>query len=262
MYTLNGHPLDNPALGWAVSRTSEWVAPASFERTALNVPGVHGSVPMPGRQSAPALAVTVHSPHTGLTGLLTLLKQPALMLEKRGQAGTAVVEVASVTPTRLSLGENPTFEVSIVFNIPGIDYRDVESTVTTVLDAGSKTVSVFPGISGIVTDSVIRLTDCVNPRVQDSAGSWFSYNGSISSGQYLRFHAASGRAWMTSGDSWSGGTEVSASSIGLGPRPHYLAVTPEFSLTPATRRGKLTVSTSSRGSNAAIAVRGRNAFAV
>jgi hypothetical protein len=151
-------------------------------------------------------------------------------------------------------------EYVIVLSFPGMWYRGELTTETVVLDAATKTVPLFSGLSGKVEDSLVRLTDVSNPRVTDTAGSWFSYSGTIAAGSFLRFDTTSGRAWTT-GDAWVGGTEVPASTLSFASTP-YLSITPEIMSNVMTRRGRLTVTSTARGTAAAISVQGRNSFLV
>ncbi|MDJ0338268.1 hypothetical protein [Cryobacterium sp. PH31-O1] len=262
IYSLNGYPLDDLTLGWLVTGSSDWTTGTNIERTSLTTPGYDGSVIMPGRQVAPALGLTIATPYRSLPALVALLTQPELAITQSGKPGSARVLTDTSTPTRVGHGdaENTEFSVTVVLTIPGVWYRGQTETFDVPLDAATKTVPVFPGLSGKVGDALVRLTDVTDPKVRDSAGSWWTYTGVIPAGSYLRFDATSGKAWMTTTDAWTGGTEVDSLSLSFGPRPGFLNITPEFTLTPATRRGKLSVSTASRGDTAAVNVRGRNAY--
>lgn len=215
---------------------------------------------MPGRETAPALALVIGTPYSSLESLRALLTQPALELTKAGQLGSAAVQLASISQVRVGMGADPAFEVTVTLDFYDVWYRGPEETFTVPLDAAAKTAPVFPGLSGKVTDTLVRLTDCTSPKVRDNAGSFFSYTGTIPAGSWLRFDAVTGRAWLTNTDAWTGGTEVDALLLGFGSRPGFLRITPEFTLTPATRRGKLTVTTTARGDTAAIDIRGHNAY--
>lgn len=262
MYSINGHSLTQPEYSWRVISGTELTAAVEVTRPNLTTPGADGSVPMPGVVSAPVFAIIVGTTLGALEPLRVLLTQPELTLTKVGQNGSLAVELVSFTPTRVGIGDNPEHEVKIILQAPGVWFRDTETTSTQPLNAASKTVSVFPGISGKVHDALVRVTDCTNPKIKDSAGTWIAYTGTIPAGSYLRFNCKNGKGFITTTDTWTGGTEVDHSLITFGRGPNTLVLTPSFTLTPAERTARLTVTTSARGDTAQINVRGRNAYSI
>lgn len=261
MYSVNGIPLHDPVRDWAVTSETEWVAGASVSRPSLTIPGMDGSIPMPGSADTPALAIAIDAPRSTLDDLRALLQGPRLYLSREGTPGTVYAELVSLTPVKESIDPDPAFTVKAVFRLPGVWFRGDVETFTAALTSASKEAAVFPGLSGKVNDAIVRFTDCTAPKVQDSAGSFMAWSGTVGPGEWVRFHAASGRAWLTTADEWVGGMEIDPLAISYGMGPGFFSITPSFT-DPTTRAGKLAVATGARGAAAAIDVRGRNAYLV
>lgn len=261
MYSINGIALHDPARDWTVLDSSEWTSATSITRAKLRIPGMDGGFPLPGYEDAPALALVIGLPHSGLASLRTLLNQPTLELGRAGTPGTVTVELASLTPTRAGGAGDAAYEVKIALEIPGLWFRDDVTTETAVIDAASVTATVFQGISGKVRDALVRVTDVTDPQITDAAGMFIKYTGSVAAGSWLRFHSDSGRAWLTDTDAWDGGTEVDPLAISYGRGPGFFHITPSFT-DPDHRAGELTVTTSAFGTTAAIDIQGRNAYIV
>lgn len=259
MYSLNGNPLDAPEFGWKILSATDWNTAINVERPNLVIPGFDGTVPLRGRVETPTLKIVVGGHRSALLRLRALLVGQTFTLTHSladGASATVQLTEAPSVATPGSKEDDPWSEMTISLLIPGVYLRSSSTDSTTVLDAASKTVNVLPGLSGSVDDSIIRLTDCTNPEVRDAASNtWVRYTGVIESGQYLRINTRLGRAWRTNSDTWSGGTEVEIQS-GVG--PYYLRIQP--TLTASSTTGKLTVTTSARGENAAITVRAQNAY--
>lgn len=262
LYSINGIALDDPARGWTVTDSSEWVAGLSIARPSLTAPGVDGSLVMPGSVETPAISLVVSVPRSTLDDLRALLLQPQLNLGRAGTPGAVYAELASLVPVRESIGDSPDFSAKVVLKLPGVWFRgDVETSPSAALTADGQVVRVFQGISGRITDALVRVTDITNPMVADSAGSFMAYSGTVGPSQFLRMHAETGRAWLTGTDTWAGGTEVDPLLVSYGMGPNFFAINPSFT-DPSDRAGSLTVTASARGAGAALAVQGRNAYLV
>jgi hypothetical protein len=261
VFSINGISLHDTVRDWTVLGSSEQTSGTAITRPSLTVPGLDGTFALPGTQDAPALAIMVGTPESGLAALRALLLQPSLKLGKAGVPGTATAELAALTPERIGAGQDPHYEVKILLGIPGIWYRGDVETSTAGIATATVELSTFPGISGKVRDALVRLTDVSNPKVTDAAGMFFQYAGTIPAGSWLRFHSDSGRAWLTETDTWEGGTEVDPLALTYGRGPGFFHITPSFT-DPSLRAGVLTVTSTLYGPTAAIDVQGRNAYLV
>lgn len=259
MHSINGVQLDDPARGWVELDLSELVAGTAISRPSLTRPGIDGSVPMPGTLDTPAVAVAVSCRKSALATLRAVFLQPTLNLGRAGTYGTAVAELKAITAVPVTGGTDPEMEVKAVLELPGVWYRGDVETFTKPLAAASEALSVFPGITGKVTDALVRFTGCTDPKATDAAGSFVAYTGTIADGAWLRIDTATGRGWTTTTDVWTGGTEVDPLALTFGKGPGFLTITPSFT-DPATRAGALTVTTTARTAGATASIQGRNAY--
>jgi hypothetical protein len=78
-------------------------------------------------------------------------------------------------------------------------------------------------------------------------------------GSYLRFHSDTGRAYVTTTDAWTGGTEVTGQILN-GPGPYLFEATPYFTTDPGARFARLTVTSDALASAPAIEIRGKRAY--
>lgn len=146
-----------------------------------------------------------------------------------------------------------------------------EDTLTTVYmwdgtpDASTSSAwqrsDILGGLSAPVQDAVIRVRGAATGiQVTDASGSWVTLPN-VTASQYVRFEADTGKAFVTTTDTWTGGTDVSGQVDFGGPRGVF-EITPVLaSLDPSTREGVLTVATVTR-SSAVVEVRGKAAYAI
>lgn len=261
--TVNGVPLNNSAYGWVLRPSSEPFTGMDREIIASKASGLDGVDPVIATRSFGLIRLVVNTAQEHLETLEALFARPNLTLTASGTAGrTATGSLVSGKPGRIYRG-GELIDMEFVIQIHEGVWRG--STVTSPAESLSTASYVLdgllPGLGVEVQDAIVRVKgDVTGLQVTDTAGSWFSYGGTLSSTQYLRFHSASGRAWITTDDVWSGGTEVSGSIDYGGPRQVF-EITPNFSTVPATRQGRLTIATASR-SGASIQVRGRAALLI
>jgi hypothetical protein len=205
--------------------------------------------------------LVVQTPRVNRRALLALAKRGGV-LTNLYDPGDVVVEFASASSTGYGAAEG-IVDVALTFRIPDAAARGVEVTSAAVaLGVASVPVSgLFPGLSVDVQDAIVRVKGAVTGlQVTDSGGSWFTYGGSVTGASWLRFEAATGRAFVTATDTWSGGTEVSGAVDFGGPRGLF-EISPTWGADPAVRDGRLTVATGTR-SGASVQVRGRAAYLV
>lgn len=229
----------------------------SRDRASLRAAGRDGVVAgLAATVDASVLTVVVETPTASLEALLALFGDSGVVREG---TRSAVYETVA-TPAEDMDTYVPRSSVTASLRLPGAFWRDVsQSTSTNVVDSASVDVSVFSGISAPVGDALIRVHGSASGiRVTDSSGAWASLPN-VTAAQWVRFDSSSGRAFITSTDAWSGGTDVSGQVDFGGPRGVF-EITPSFSSgNPTLRSGQLTVTTASR-SGASIDIRGRSAY--
>lgn len=264
MYTLNTVPLHQPtsSLGWVVTSETQWTAGTSITRPELTIPGFDGEIgfeEMNAVEDVPVISVVIVTPNASHQKLRALLRSERLELStSNGYVWFAQIQKIEEEPA--GMGETPDMRVSVIFRLPGIWGRDAEVTTTeTVLDTATKTVTAFSGLTGKVGDAILRIAGpATGLKISDSARSTVAYAPEIPEGSFLRFESTTGRAWVTTSDAWTGGTEVTDDVVG-GPGPYAFRIIPAFNA-DMTMRGKLTVVTATRGASTIFALRGRAAY--
>lgn len=261
-YRLNGQPLDNPSLGWELRSASRPLADLSNVLASLRRPGRHGAVsPGPGALEVPTIMLVVQTPRSNLRTLEALLRLGG-SLESDYEPGATAVEFVSCSPVGLT-GADSIIDLTVVFRAPAASARGPLAT-TTAAALGAASVAVgglFPGLSLEVQDAIVRVKGAATGiQVTDTSGAWFTYTGPVTASQWLRFESATGRAFLTGTDSWSGGDEVSGAADFGGPRGTF-EIAPSWTTNPAERAGVITVATASR-SGASVQVRGRAAYLI
>lgn len=257
--SINGVSLNDATREWDVERSTTQNTEYSYSAVSVETPSTDGYVVAGGTARAPAVTIAVITPPQHLDALLALMTAPNPMLGVYGMERSAAATVKSVSTRRARINERYVI-VTGLYEIPGVYARDAVSSTSPALALGTTTVvgNVFDGISGIVADAIIRVKgSATGLRVTDGGGSWFSYSPNIPTGSYLRFYPETGKAYMTTSDSWSGGSDVSGAIDFNGPRGVF-EITPHFT-NPSNRTGELTVTTTAR-SGAFLEVRGRSAY--
>ncbi|MDQ1113928.1 hypothetical protein QE418_003376 [Microbacterium testaceum] len=270
MYSIDGIPLDNRALGWRFMRSSNPYAEMSQEIEEVRSPTQDGDAGgSAGRMVAPILPFTMVTPKVNLSALDSLFASASVLADGSGR--TAGVKFVSRSVEHWGEAE-PKVRVTYTLRIPAAFWRGPEVTPAATAISNATTVvrclgdSALPGSGGLnapVGDAIIRVKGQATAlRVADTGGSWFTYDGPIAATEWLRFHAASGRAFLTTADTWEGGTEVSGRIDYGGPRGRF-EITPMFPspLDRKVREARLTVGTTIRV-GAALQVRARPAFMV
>lgn len=279
MYKINGFNLHDPERGWTVLDSSEWTTGTAINRPALSSPGVDGGVPLPGYQETPSLGLVIGTKYSKLNALKIIMGQQELTLEKAGTPGRALVQLNSMTEDRATGGADPEMEVSIALTIPGVWMRGPEEIFNAVPWVETPEVpeveipkpelvqdepfDVFPGLTGKVTDAVLRLTGVENPKVTDSAGSFIAYKGAVAAGTFLLLDCATGRGWTTTTTSWTRSLEeVNPVLIQSGRGPAFLTITPYLGEDPETPVGRLTITWSKSLGAPGAELKGRCAYIV
>lgn len=257
MFTVNGVSLDNNTYDWRVMSDTRRRSQLSRNRASLRASGRDGVVAGLGATvDASMLSIEVETPTGSLEALLTLVGDSGVIAEGTRQAAYETV----ATPAEDMETAVARTAVSISLRLPGAFWRDVAtSTTTEPLAAASVSVSVFGNISAPVADSIIRVHGAATAiRVTDSSGAWVTLPN-VTASQWVRFECATGRAFITSTDTWVGGTDVSGQVDFGGPRGVF-EITPIITPgNPAVRFGQVAVVTATR-SGASIDIRGKAAY--
>lgn len=262
MYSVSGIALDNVGAGWKLMAPTRPLSELVRRAQSLTIPGYDGIVTLPAPLDAPAVLFVVRTPKTHLQDLYSLFLQPSPMLALTAVPGRSVVfEYLSASIQGVTAAD-ALVDVTFTVRLNGVFWRDTADSTTTALALGAASVAApaFTGLSAPVRDAVIRVLGAVTGlKVADARGSFFSYPVALPTGSYLRFHSDTGRAFVTTTDVWTGGTEVTGSIVN-GPGPYFLEITPTFT-DPAVRTGNLTVTTDTR-TGSTIEVRGKGAYLV
>lgn len=260
MYSIDGVSLDNPSVGWWMEGTSAPLFTHTAERTSQRVVGLPGVVADLEETletlSPPQPTLVVQTPRGRLGALAALFAGGSVLSKTDDPSREARYEFLSVTPAELRPG-GPVLNAAAMLRIPGVFWRDVATTThTTAIGAATVTTNAW-NMDGLVTDAVIRVRGAVTGlRVESGQRAYFEYDGSLTGSQYLRYECATGRAWLTATDTWSGGTEVSGQVSADGPAGKF-GVFP-VRLSAISSQARVTVKTATR-SGAQIEIRGKGA---
>lgn len=229
MFLVNGIPLDNPEFGWGLLQDTQPRPGFSYDFVQHKLAGRDGSIMQPPVRSSTMLKFVIGAPRTTLPALYALFDAPVLEISEQTQPGRVAAGVlASSTPIK----ENTAGDYMVVgfsVQIPDGCYRTqpVTSTFTPATSSGA-TLNLLSGITAPVQDAIVRIKGGItHPQVTDSQGSFFVFEQTLQPTQFLRFHADTGRAWITSTDTWEGGEEVSG-LIDFGGKRGLFELTPAF----------------------------------
>lgn len=263
-YKINGVDLESAALGWTLVRDSTPVLPVENNNPTQEKIGVDGVSQYFATRTASSFRFVVKSPLATRGDLLALFTQPTLVVtdtEKVGWEATGRLLSSSVEAYHEAKGwATDLFVVEIPF---GAWRGPLETTAITLAGATGTTLTLFSGISAPVQDAIIRFKGALqNPQIVDQqTGAYVAVTGSIPAGSYLRFESRTGRAWTTTSDVWTGGTEVTGNLDFGGPRGVF-EIAPRFTTPgdPTVRNAQLTLTQTTFSSVGGFEVRGRNAF--
>ncbi|MCC2033063.1 hypothetical protein [Microbacterium allomyrinae] len=265
MYSVAGVPLRNPTFGWRFRSPSKPISELVRERANVSAPGTDGTVAgLPATVSAVVLPLVVRTPKAHLQTLTALFSGEGALTVTADASRSVQFELLSWTHVGYGSADS-ILDVTFIIRLPQVYWRDAAESTSTAASLSTASVAVtglFPGMSAPVQDAIVRVKGATTGlQVTDTAGSWFTYAPALTGSQYLRFESTTGRAFVTTSDTWVGGTEVSGAVDFGGPRGVF-EITPRLApADPATRDGRLTVATATR-SGAQIQVRGTAAFLV
>lgn len=261
-YSINGIPLDNPAVGWEVVRGS--IPVMGYENSAPTSEswGRDGSHALPGTRTSASLQLLIKHTNATRSDLYNLMTEPELTLrDSERPEWFAKARLLTATPEKF-YGHKDWGVDLFVLSVPRGTWRAavVTSILTPAAPAGA-THTIFSGISAPVQDALVRLKGPIqNAQVLDSRGSFVTFKGTIAAGQYGRFDMATGRAWLTTTDTWSGGTEISGEVDYGGPRGIF-ELTPKLvtPTDPSDRVASVILNQTTYGTGSGIQIRGSNA---
>lgn len=263
-WTVNGVALNNPPFGWYLRPVTVPFSAVTADITTLTVPSMDGETTGLTTLGAPVLKFTVNTTEAGLGTLNALFTAPTLTLRKESDASiVATVSLLSSEVTRV-FPRGEYIDMTYIVQIDQTYWRGPTTTTDpVVLTTANQTISdMFPGVSGPIQDAIVRVKGgFAGLSVKDSSNAWFSYNGTVATGRWLRFHARTGRAFLDLADDWgsASSTEVSGQIDYGGPRGVF-EMWPTWDDDIRTRYTEVIVSTTSRTSNPSVQIQAKAAF--
>lgn len=264
MYSVNGIALDNSAKDWWIAARTKSVFDLEDAVASVSSPGRDGVSAVRGTTGAPVWPITMRVPRARYEELCALFRAGGTIAYTAASSRSAAFTYLSHTIADENFVSQIVW-VTYLIRLDGAFWRDTNESTSAIAALSSAAVAVtglFFGSSAPIQDAIVRIKGATTGiQVTDTAGSWFTYAPALSSTQYLRFESETGRAFVTATDTWTGGTEVSGDVDFGGPRGVF-EITPRLDpADPASRDGRLTVTTATR-TGASIQVRGKGAYLV
>lgn len=261
---LNGVPLNNPATGWLILKSSVLAGGRSIARAQIKVPGMPGYIAGPSTPGALRHKVIMWTPKAHLDDLLALLEAGTVLSDD----GDRVADVAIIS---LSDPERDVdrrgYQVQAVYDIPSGVWRDDAAIVTgpAAIANPVQEMTLLSGISASVFDADVFLSgvfgqfELLDVPSQTWVRTVKPWVGTGTSG--ILFVGATGQAFRANTSSpWvpvSDAGDFVDQSGGGGFR-----ITPEMvGLDPTSRRGRLRLTTLSQTS-VTLRVRARGAYLI
>ncbi|MDR6142033.1 hypothetical protein QE375_001587 [Microbacterium foliorum] len=260
MYSVNGVPLDNPSLGWILRSPTKPLSTLTYGRASIESVGRDGVVAgLPATTGPVTLRFVVQTARANLETLIAAFGAGGVLALTASTGREVQFETLSFTPEGFGAAD-AIVDATFLIRLPAAFWRDITAkTETAALTAASVAVSVFGGISAPVADAIIRVQGAATAiQVTDSSGAWATLPN-VAAGQWVRFEAASGKAFITTTNTWAGGTDVSGQVDFGGPRGVFEIAPSLTPGNPAVRFGQVAVTTASR-TGAAVDVRGKAAY--
>lgn len=265
MFSVNGVPLDNTAMGWEVRSTSTPLPGVQFDRESTSERGRDGYLRSRGSSRPSNPKLVVHSPKDQISALMALVGSEGILTYTDAPGKSVVYETDSVAMT--GYGPADAFvDVTFTVRYPGVYWRDTVDSTSTFLPAasGGAHLNLWAGLAAPVQDALVRLRGpLTNPQVIDVAsGAFVAIDGTIPADRWVRFDMATVRAWETTTDTWTGGAEVTDSTDFGGPRDAF-ELTPFLPGTPpdpSLRTGRVQLLQQSFATGGGLNIRGRAAY--
>lgn len=258
---------------WSIRKGSSWRPPIQVRTNSLDVPGEHGVVPI----GLPVFDVpqvslrlkcglgSQDSVESVTNELIALVAAPGLTLE-RDSGGL----VTSAIPRLLSVNDeeflwNHSARFIVLLDIPGVFFRTASLDSAPVVVTSGQTYTI-PGLgagTAPVPDSVLRFTGPLTSvqATDPVSGTYASWTGSLTAGNYLFLHPATMRARISNlATAWDlGGSDVS-SGMSRGPSGK-LQIWPRMAASdPSVRQARLTVTGGGFTAATALSVRAQPSY--
>lgn len=257
-YSINGVSLDNSAYGWRILADTRPHIAVSRELTIARHMGRDGGKLLNRTNDTAMLKFMMVADTNQWENLVALFSGGSLSITTTLKPGYVAEGILASMSDPEPFARSNKVMGDFIVEIPDGTWRGALSTST----AATGTAVLYPGLSAPVQDALVRVKGPVeNPQIVDSSGAFISFKGTLTNTQYLRFESDSGRAWRTTSNAWSGGTEVSGLVDYGGPRGVF-EITPTFPTpsNPASREGRLTLTAATTGEGHGFQVRGRPSF--
>ena len=263
VYSVDGIALDNPALGWKLRAPSQPLSSHSADRYSASTPGIPGVLPDADHPLAlltpPSPTLVVETPRAQYSNLVSLLATGRSLSLTDVPGREAVFEFLSQSMEGFG-NADAVIDVTAVLRIPGVFWRDTAvSTYRVVIGAASVTLDAWR-MDGLVQDATVRVQGPFSGLRVASGPAAFAYTPAVPAGSYLRHELATGRSFITTSDTWTGGTEVSGSVAVEGPADGFAVFPTRTSAVDLVAR--LVATTATRGAGAAIEITGKGAYLV
>jgi hypothetical protein len=258
-YAINGVALDNPSKGWTLARGSIPVLPLEYAATNYTTAGRDGDfqAARPTRRPA-SFRFIVKAGLATRQELLSVFSMPELSITSTELPGYTAIGYLLTSDVEEYHEARGWAKDLFIIEVPSGNWRGVVETTTLKPAVPTSAVqSIFPGLGAPVQDAILRIKGPIqNPQITDSSGAFFTLGATIAAGNFLRFDSQTGRAWLTTTDTWSGGTELSNQIDYGGPRGVF-EITPIYGTPgiPSTRVGKLTLTQASYNTGSGFQVR-------
>ena len=256
MQYLNGIALDGT--NW-YQLTDGRAFPSLSRRTAAAaIPGMIGQLTGPLERDPAKFTRTIRCAPAGRAALEALLDSDTLVLSNATMEAVVRID-GEASPTDFVSGDDVWTDYVVPFVIDGVYFRSKNATTSpaAAINAASVDVSVLSGISGKVTDAILRIKAAVTGLRIESGDTYVEFGDAIEGSERLIIDCGKRTAHMVTTDTWTGGTDVTE-HLDWGPGLYPLVIAPTWT-DPATRAGKLTVKTTTR-SGATIEVRAKGAY--
>lgn len=257
---------------WSIRKGSTWRAPVQVRTKNLEIPDMHGVVPigLPVFE-APQVSLDLkcgtgsqETVESVSNELLALLSAPGLTL---GRESGGVVTSAVPRLVGISLGDfiwNHSARFVALLDIPGVFFRaaSVDTTPTVIVSGQTYTLGGLGVGTAPITDSVLRVRGPLTSiTVTDPvSGTGVTWTGNLLADTFLFLHPSTATARVGTASDWeSGGTDVSGSMSR--PGTGRLQIWPRMAVSdPAVRQSRLTVTGSGFSGATTLTVRAQPAY--
>lgn len=270
-YAINGFELHQPAEGFELKDGTEYAPALNPRRVVVEVPGVHGQIPMfddPISAITVVLTVRVHGADDDalrmrwntLVSLLGMGTKQAVELTRHRDEHTdiAAAQLLSSTPPEFNAA-GQWIQTVIVMNIPSGRWSPEDFIEDSLLIPGSDQESDIALASAMpVSDFLVRVqgplsTITITDNISNTGISWGGATV-IPVGEFLIVDMIAMRAWQRSDSQWvASGTDRSATLVFIGSGPLTLV----SRTTLAGKESSVTVTASGTSGATELDLRGR-----